>query len=210
MYHDKRFQTDARFIIVAFNEEQIKKCTTGSMILTKRSNFASIAERVHKVNPDVVKNISLRLQEGERVVPETEEEKLCFSIMDQIDHVGSSVYGSLAGKKNMRSEIWSLIMNRGAPSWFITLSPADNKHPICIYWADKATKFNPDLREYTERARLVARNPVAGARFFNFMVLLLIKHILRWNDPKGRAGAFGHTAAYYGTSRRLHLLAAPV
>ncbi|KAF5309628.1 hypothetical protein D9611_013938 [Ephemerocybe angulata] len=31
------------------------------------------------------------------------------------------------------------------------------------------------------------------------MVLLLIKHLLRWGDPEGRAGIFGHTAAYYGT-----------
>ncbi|KAF5328283.1 hypothetical protein D9611_014755 [Ephemerocybe angulata] len=199
MYHDKRFQTETRFIIVAFNDEQIKESKNGSIVLTRRSNFASIASRVHKINPVVIKDIATRLQEGERVIPETEEEKLCFSIMDQIDHVGSSVHGSLAGKKNMRSEVWSLIANRGAPSWFITLSPADNKHPICIYWADKKVEFNPELREYMERARLVAQNPVAGARFFHFMVLLLIKHLLRWGDPEGRAGIFGHTAAYYGT-----------
>ncbi|KAF5340793.1 hypothetical protein D9611_007531 [Ephemerocybe angulata] len=129
MYHDKRFQTETRFIIVAFNDEQIKESKNGSIVLTRRSNFASIASRVHKINPVVIKDIATRLQEGERVIPETEEEKLCFSIMDQIDHVGSSVHGSLAGKKNMRSEVWSLIANRGAPSWFITLSPADNKHP---------------------------------------------------------------------------------
>ncbi|KAF5328907.1 hypothetical protein D9611_014251 [Ephemerocybe angulata] len=199
MYHDKRFQTDSRFVIVAFNDEQIKRARSGSMIVMKRANFTSVAARIHNINPAVAKEIAVRMQEGETVKPETEEEKSCFALMDQIDHVGSSVYGSLAGKKNMRSEIWSLIAYRGAPSWFITLSPADNKHPICIYWADKKTSFSPEIREYKERARLVSNNPVAGARFFNFMVLLLIKHLLRWADPGGRAGAFGHTAAYYGT-----------
>ncbi|KAF5309724.1 hypothetical protein D9611_014437 [Ephemerocybe angulata] len=199
MYHDKRFQVETRFIIVGFNDEQITGGSTGSRIVAKRSNFQSIASRVHLVNPAVIKDIAARLQEGERVVPETDDEKLCFSIMDQIHQVGESVHGSMAGKKNMRSEVWSLIMYRGAPSWFITLSPADNCHPICIYWADKKVEFNPDLREYKERATLVAQNPVAGARFFRFMVLLLIKHLLRWNDAEGRSGVFGHTAAYYGT-----------
>ncbi|KAF5331977.1 hypothetical protein D9611_009023 [Ephemerocybe angulata] len=161
MYHDKRFQTETRFIIVAFNDEQIKESKNGSIVLTRRSNFASIASRVHKINPVVIKDIATRLQEGERVIPETEEEKLCFSIMDQIDHVGSSVHGSLAGKKNEKRGLVH-IANRGAPSWFITLSPADNKHPICIYWADKKVEFNPELREYMERARLVAQTPWPG------------------------------------------------
>jgi len=29
-----------------------------------------------------------------------------------------------------------LISFRGAPSWYITLSPADNKHPISLYYAE--------------------------------------------------------------------------
>src|ERR1700676_3309353 len=36
----------------------------------------------------------------------------------------------------MRNEIWSLISYGGAPSWFITFAPADNKHPMCLYYAD--------------------------------------------------------------------------
>jgi hypothetical protein len=36
----------------------------------------------------------------------------------------------------MQNEIWSLISYFGAPSWFITFSPADNKHSICLYYAN--------------------------------------------------------------------------
>lgn len=198
MYHDKRFQTDSRFIIIAFNHEQIKRGSTGSFILTKRANFSSIVSRVSKLNPAVVMSIANRLKQGERVVPSSEEERTCFVLMDQVDHIGGSIQGSLASKKNMRSELWSLITHKGAPSWFITLSPADNRHPICIYWADKNVIFNPALRQATERVRLVARNPVAGARFFHYMVQLLIKHLLRWKSDDG-LGIFGNTAAYYGT-----------
>lgn len=199
MYFDKRFQTDSRFVIIAFNQEQVKMGATGSMILARRSNFSSVVSKVLRINPAVIASIARRLQEGERVVPFTDEEKACFNLMDQIDHVSGRIHGSAAAKKMRRNELWSLITNKGAPSWFVTLSPADNLHPLCIYWADKNETFKPDLRHCNERARLIAKNPVAGARFFNFMVLLFIKHLLRWADPEGRRGVFGDTGAYYGT-----------
>ncbi|KAF5314576.1 hypothetical protein D9611_007202 [Ephemerocybe angulata] len=199
LYHDKRFQYDSRFILVAFNHEQIKRGTNASFVLTKRRNFTRIVGQVASINPSVLINLSHRLQEGERVVPTTDEEKRCYSIMDQIDHVGVKVQGSVAGKKKMRNNLWSMISYKGAPSWFVTLSPVDHKHPLCLYWADKDIKFVPDLREYNERVRLIARNPVAGARFFHFLVQLFIKHLLRWKDNDGRPGVFGHTSGYFGT-----------
>lgn len=199
MYFDKRFQMDSRFVIIAFNQEQVKMGATGSMILTRRSNFSNVVSKVMRINPAVIANIAHRLQEGERVTPQTDDEKACFTLMDQIDYVSGQIHGSTAAKKMRRNELWSLITNRGAPSWFVTLSPADSKHPLCIYWADKNETFVPDLKHCNERARLIAKNPVAGARFFNYMVLLFIKHLLRWADAEGRPGVFGHTGAYYGT-----------
>ena len=100
LYHDKRFQKDPCFPLIAFNHEQIK------------------------------------------------------------DHLGGHVKGSITSKKYMRNEIWSLISFRGAPSWYITLSPADNKHPISLYYADTKEEFTPII---TEKDGLIADNPVASA-----------------------------------------------
>ncbi|KDR65185.1 hypothetical protein GALMADRAFT_22556, partial [Galerina marginata CBS 339.88] len=116
-----------------------------------------------------------------------------------------------AGKKSMHNEIWSLISYIGAPSWFITLSPADSKHPICLYFADKDIQFKPEICLPDEAYRLVAQNPVAAARFFHFMCETFIKHVLGVgnNSP----GLYGKTNAYYGTVEQqghltlhLHLL----
>jgi hypothetical protein len=63
----------------------------------------------------------------------------------------------------MRNEIWSLIPYFGAPSRFITFSPADNMHPISLYFADTQEIFSPDLRPNNEHYRLISQNPVAGA-----------------------------------------------
>src|SRR3984893_3090534 len=85
----------------------------------------------------------------------------------------------------------------GAPSWFITFAPADVKHPISLYYADTQETFSPCDREYEERYRLIAQNPVAGARLFPFMSEVLMTHVLGMG--KNHQGVYGDTAAYYGT-----------
>ena len=101
--------------------------------------------------------------------------------------------GSTASRKYMKNEIWSLISYCGAPTWFVTFAPADVKHPICLYMADNKTQFSPELRGPDEAFRLIASNPVAGAKFFNFMVKLFIEVVLNVNSPDG--GLWGKTKA---------------
>src|SRR5882762_10327178 len=44
---------------------------------------------------------------------------------------------------------------------------------------------------------LITKNPVAGARLFNFMVEMFIKHVL--GVGQNHPGVYGKTSAYYGT-----------
>lgn len=204
MYHDKRFQRDHEFCLIAFNHEQIKDSTTGGYLMTEKANFDDVATRLLRVNTSVLKDLSRRLGSGERVKPESEEEKACYGILKDIDHVGSHVNGSLTSKRYMRNQIWSLTAYAGAPSWYITLSPADNKHPMCLYFADDDTKFTPAIRTEDDRLRLISENPVAGARFFHFMISSFIEHVLcvketRLKPLRRGHGLFGTTSAYYGT-----------
>jgi len=143
-----------------------------------------------------LQNISRRMEGGDHVIPETDEEKSCFQLIKDLDHVGSHVKGSLTNKKYMRNELWSLISYAGAPSWFITFAPADNMHPISLDYADIEEKFNPEIRDYSTRYKLMAENPVAGARFFHFMVQMFIKHVLGVGTT--HTGFYGKTSAYYG------------
>ena len=62
----------------------------------------------------------------------------------------------------MCNEIWSLLAFHGAPSWFITLSPADNRHPISLYYASKNIAFKPETLTSSERNRLTSKNYVAA------------------------------------------------
>ena len=107
MYYDKRFQLDPHFPLIAFNHEQIKESTTAGYLLAEKSNFENITKRLLNINQDVLSNLIKRLEDGEKVKPETDEEKLCFQLIKDLDHVGGHVKGSATSKKYMRNEIWS-------------------------------------------------------------------------------------------------------
>jgi Helitron helicase-like domain at N-terminus len=66
-----------------------------------------------------------------------------------------------------------------------------------LYFADTEETFQPKLRDHNERYRLIAHNPVAGARFFHFISEMFIKHVLGFGED--HPGVYGNTEAYYGT-----------
>src|ERR1700678_1131295 len=199
MYHDKRFQTDPGFPLIAFNQEQIQQSSSASFVTAEKPYFAEVARRLMTLDKSVLEDITYRMMKGERVKPETDSEIACFRILSDIDTVGGRVKGSLTSKKYMRNNVWSLISYIGAPSWFITLSPADINHPICIYFADKNITFKPELyfKKADDTYRLVTSNPVAAARFFHMMCKNFIKHVLSFGQK--HAGLYGETKAFYGT-----------
>ena len=197
MYHDKRFQTDINFPFVAFSHEQMKFSTTQSFLLVDQKRFGNISQRFMNVNWSVMDELANKMKDGEHVTPETDAEKSCFQLIKDLDAISGKMHGSTTSKKYMHSEIWSLINFLGAPSWYITLSPADIQHPICIYFAGTDEEFKPKIIPYDERMRSVCRNPVAGAQFFHFMVETFIEDIL--GIEASHRGLYGDTAGYYGT-----------
>ena len=194
MYHDKRFQLEPLFPLVALNHEQIKACTTAGYLLADKNQFNDIAKRILNLKESTLADLIEKMKQGP-VKPESEEEKACFKLLHDLDHVNYKVQGSITSKKYMRNEIWSLVSYLGAPSWFITFSPADVKSPIALYFADSDQTYVPQFRTSEERLKLIANNPVAGARYFKMIVDLFIKHVL--GVSLDRPGLYGDTSGYY-------------
>ncbi|KAJ6451191.1 hypothetical protein C8R45DRAFT_1057162 [Mycena sanguinolenta] len=197
MYHDKQFQNDFYFPMVAFNESQIKRAKMGSHLLIEKRNITSVTSKLRALDGNVLANLARRLEAGEHMKDKSEAEQACFDILSELEHVGSHVQGSLASKKHQRNEVWSAVSFKGAPTWLITYAPADTLHPLSLYFADTKLEFSPSLRDSKERLDLIARNPVAAARFFNFVTEAFIKHILGVGSD--HLGLYGQTDAYYGT-----------
>ena len=214
MYHDKRFQTDVNFPFVAFSHEQMMANTTQSFLLVEQKRFGEISNRLMNVDWAILDSLTKRLEAGEHVQLDTQSdsEKRCFQLLHDLDAISGRMHGSTVSKKFMRNEIWSLTNHLGSPSWYITLSPADIHHPICIYFAGTREKFTPEMPSYDDRTRSVCQNPVAGARFFHFMVQTFLEDVLGINK-KNQQGFYGPTSGYYGTVEQqgrltlhLHLL----
>lgn len=197
MYHDKRFQKDPIFSLVALNHEQIKSSTTGSFVLTKKAKFESIKERVLNTDVGIMEEVMKKVEKGDQFDLTSEAEKACFDLINDLDHIGQFVQGSRTQKRYMRNEIWSLIAAKGAPSWFITFAPMDQRHPVSIYNAAEDTTVFPQFFSEADRHRMIGNNPTACAKFFNFMVNAFIKNVLGVNSSHD--GLFGKTEGYYGT-----------
>ncbi|KAK0207533.1 hypothetical protein IW262DRAFT_1238405, partial [Armillaria fumosa] len=198
MYHDKWFQMDIGFPFVAFSHEQIKMSMTGGFLLVDKDKFFNISECIHQIDQDILEQLSDRMVKGEMVIPATDVGKDCFQLLNDLDHVAHRVQGSLTSKKYMRNKAYSLMASEGASSWYFTMAPSDHNHPICVYWADQQINFDPIPLSEKEHVRLVTRNPMAAAQFFNFMVHLFIDLILCPGDSSNQ-GLFGPASAYYGT-----------
>ncbi|RPD52050.1 hypothetical protein L226DRAFT_436648, partial [Lentinus tigrinus ALCF2SS1-7] len=54
MYHDKRFQLEPLFPLVALNHEQIKKSATSGYLLADRNKFNEIATRILSINSSIL------------------------------------------------------------------------------------------------------------------------------------------------------------
>ena len=197
MYYDKRFQHDEVFSIVAFNHQQIKNSRDGGYLLTLKNNFSDVAQRLARIKVSMLDDLISRSMTG-HVVPENDSERDCFRLLTDVDYVATHVDGSVTNRRRMRNEIWSMTSYLGAPSWFITFAPADINHPIALYYAGDNNTYYPDVAEHSDRVRLIASNPVAGARFFKFMADNFIKHVLGYGNS-GRDGLYGKTSGYYGT-----------
>jgi hypothetical protein len=106
----------------------------------------------------------------------------------------------------MWSKVWSTIVVYNAPSLWITLNPSD-QDPI----AQVFTGADIDLDKFCatagpsaqERARNVASDPFASAKFFHFIINTILDVIFGIKKTRGgisrRPGAFGTIRAYIGT-----------
>ncbi|KAJ7848380.1 hypothetical protein B0H14DRAFT_2356817 [Mycena olivaceomarginata] len=151
MYHDKRFQVDDYFPMIAFNHKQLKAASTGSILLARRSKFVAVARRLSAVNYLVAGNIVDRMVAGDHVRPTNTAEQICFDLIKDLDGVAGRVQGSITSKKYMRNEIWSTIAFFNAPTWFVTISWSDLHHPLALYYAQTDTIYRPEIKTSKEK-----------------------------------------------------------
>ena len=120
--------------------------------------------------------------------------------------VRSKIIGTDENRLSLRSKVWSTIVVHNPPSLWLTINPSD-QDPIAQVLVGADIDLNKFIAtagpEPDERARNIASNPFASAKFFHFIINTLLEVVLGIKKTRlgvvHRPGAFGTIQTYIGT-----------
>ena len=120
------------------------------------------------------------------------------TLTKSLSSAGSHIHGSPYQKSSNLRELLGLMIAYGTPALWIMLSPAVVHSPIFIQLSGETIDFInfSDIPSHTERAKLVANNPVAAALYCNTVMDAFTKYPLAYKQPKG--GVFGLASTFHG------------
>ena len=203
-WDDKRFQTHYSFLFTVFNMLQRRALLLGCSLKVKKTSFDRFAKQFSSVSSQSVARVLEKVERGEKVAAETDEDKKVLRLMKEVNLVTSKVPGSSASRVAMRNEIRALTMTHGMPSFYLTINPADCHNPIVKFLAgeeiDLENMLEDQIPKYWEQAVLLSTNPTIGAKFFNQYLKAFVRTVLGYReDGTGdHDGVLGTVKAHYG------------
>jgi hypothetical protein len=203
---DRRFQEHYSFLFTAFNMLQRRTLLQHTSYKVKRENFDAVAAQFATVSASAIHTVSERISKGDFQTSNSEEESRVLALMKQVNLISSHVQGSPQSKLVMRNEIRGLMIDKGLPSFYITINPADVYNPLVRFLAGDEIDIDNLTADslsnvYKDQSILIAQNPAVAAEFFNVFIKAFIAAILGY-DPKQlntEGGILGVVNAYYGT-----------
>ena len=203
-WHDRRFQTHYSFLFTVFNMLQRRALLLGCSLKVKKASFSRFAKQFSSVSSQAIARVLERVEKGEKIVPDTDEDRKVLRLMKEVNLVTSKVPGSSASRVAMRNEIRALTMTHGMPSFYVTINPADAHNPIVKFLAGEDIDLDDMLQDqipnYWEQAVLLSTNPTIGARFFNQYLKAFVRTVLGHGEDgtSKHDGVLGTVKAHYG------------
>jgi hypothetical protein len=201
-YADRRFRKDLSFIFQVFGVIQKRQMCFSASLQIRRASFHRHREIIHNVTPaDLVKASAEEL----RRVPYTNPG--VRALRQHVSAVRAKVMGTDESRTGIRSQIWGMTMMCGPPSLWITINPSDTNDPIAQVMA--GVDINLDNFEKTAgpdgktRARTIAADPFAAAKFFHYMINAIIETLFGFKKKRHNIfrtnGILGMVQGYIGT-----------
>ena len=201
---DKRFQEHYSFLFTVFNILQRRSVLLHTSLKVHKNNFENVAKNFASVSPETIHIVTERVSRGDSATANNSDERKVLNLMKQVNTVTSNVPGTSASRVAMRNEIRALMMEKGLPSFFITINPADIYNPLVKFLGgadiDIDNLLPEEIPNYWEQSILIAKNPFVAAKFFNIYIKAFINTILAFNPNKSKLedGILGVVNAYYG------------
>jgi hypothetical protein len=204
MLGDDRFRRHPSFLFFVCNMQQRRAALHSVSARVRLPVFAAVAGQLGGITEDEVQQALQAMSAPGRLENANERVR---GLLRQLRIVGSAVPGSQFARAALRTKITSLIVAEGFPLFFMTVNPADLHHPLLLLLAGQRLDLDtdaPDLPPLVERARVVASDPVAAARFFDTFVKAVLSSLVHVLGPV--RAHFGTVEAQGRGSLHLHLL----
>ncbi|KAG2750956.1 hypothetical protein P692DRAFT_20847043 [Suillus brevipes Sb2] len=133
------------------------------------------------------------------------------SLKKHLSAVRVNVIGTDESRISIRAYIWGMTILRNPPSLWLTINPTDTHDPIVQVFAGEDIDLDSFDRtggpDSAERAKIVADDPYAAAKFFHFVVCAVFEELMgitvhkhkRVDHITRREGIFGTVEGYIGT-----------
>ena len=205
---DRSFRYHHSFLFVVLNIIQRRTAHLQTHFTVRRSWFESVASKLVAVKSSVLRSVAEHLEQEGKYQDLSDEQKSALDLLKHVNTIAARIPGSQAAKVFMRNEIRSYCGFFGLPHIYITLNPNAAHSPIFqVMFGDEnidLTKRFPMLVSARERAIRLAKDPVAGADFFNFCITCIFQYLFGWDYDKQQSspsgGILGKLEAFYGSS----------
>lgn len=203
-YCDKRFRTDLNFVFQAFGVLQKRQVCRSACLQVTKSAFLQHQKEFRELT---AQDLMVASEEESKKVPFSNPTVRAFR--NQLSALRTKVTGTDESRIKIRGQIKGMTTMKGPPSLWITINPSDTGDPIAQVFCGEEIDVDNFVRtagpNSEQRTQNIAADPYAAAKFFHFVVNVLIEELFgirgyRQSGPVKRTeGIFGQVAAYIGT-----------
>jgi hypothetical protein len=132
---DRRFKEHYSFLFTAFSMIQRHALLFRAHYKGERPNFDYIAAQFGTVSAASVHAVSERIASGDYKTSNSNEEHRVLRLMKEVNAINAHIPGSSQSKLVMRNQIRALMVEKGMPSFYITINPEDVYNPLVKFLA---------------------------------------------------------------------------
>jgi hypothetical protein len=215
-YHDRRFRIHETFPFLCFGILQKREALLSARLQMRQANFDRDARILASITKQQLEQAAIRETQGRPVT------NPAIQLLRKHVHAAAlRVKGSNESRTSLRSQImWTNVMKNPLNLW-VTINPTDIHDPIAQIFCGENIDLDNFLAtvgpDAEQRARNIALDPYAAAKFFHFLIQAILETLfgIKVTDYQihNRDGIFGRVSAYFGTvesqgrgTLHLHLL----
>jgi Helitron helicase-like domain at N-terminus len=198
-YFDRRFRKNETFLFYCFGILQRREALLSARLQMNRQAFERVANILGTITKEKLLHAQNEEQQGNTI-----SDPAVRLLQKTVQGALTRVTGSNEARYQMRGQIWSTSVYLGPPSLWITINPSDINNPIAQIFAGEKIDYNTlaSTLDSQKRAKNIANNPYAAAKFFHFLIGTILQKLfcvnIKGHQVNSGLGILGRVQAYFG------------